>query len=290
MNELLCSAQYFKANTFRKSTCFVRDLQVASINGKKYTIVIVDDYSRYTWTLFLCSKDETPEVLKEFLMMIQRNIQASVITVHVHVPSQQELDLLFSPLYDEFFNAGSNPQDKQPISNTQPTSVPSTPTYVHVKENNDYQAEGEHIPDDEFTNPFYAPTQEEAESSSHNIGNLNIPTFNQPQVFEYQWMKDHPLEQIHGNPSRPVQTRQQLAIDPDMCMFALTMSTAELKNIKEVMADFAWIEPMQEELHQFDRLQVWELVDKPFGNTIIKLKWLWKNKKDEDQTIIRNKA
>ncbi|GJX07249.1 retrovirus-related pol polyprotein from transposon TNT 1-94 [Tanacetum coccineum] len=75
-----------------------------------------------------------------------------------------------------------------------------------------------------------------------------------------------------------------------MCMFALTVSTAEPKNIKEAMADSAWIEAMQEELHQFDRLQVWELVDKPFGKTVIKLKWLWKNKKDEDQTVIRNKA
>ncbi|GJX07884.1 retrovirus-related pol polyprotein from transposon TNT 1-94 [Tanacetum coccineum] len=56
------------------------------------------------------------------------------------------------------------------------------------------------------------------------------------------------------------------------------------------MADSAWIEAMQEELHQFDRLKVWELVDKPFGKMIIKLKWLWKNKKDEDQTVIRNKA
>ncbi|GKB06828.1 retrovirus-related pol polyprotein from transposon TNT 1-94 [Tanacetum coccineum] len=56
------------------------------------------------------------------------------------------------------------------------------------------------------------------------------------------------------------------------------------------MADSAWIEAMQDELHQFDRLQVWELVDKPFGKMIIKLKWLWKNKKDEDQTVIRNKA
>ncbi|GJX84197.1 retrovirus-related pol polyprotein from transposon TNT 1-94 [Tanacetum coccineum] len=46
----------------------------------------------------------------------------------------------------------------------------------------------------------------------------------------------------------------------------------------------------KDELHQFDRLKVWELVDKPFGKMIIKLKWLWKNKKDEDQTIIRNKA
>ncbi|GJR33189.1 retrovirus-related pol polyprotein from transposon TNT 1-94 [Tanacetum coccineum] len=38
------------------------------------------------------------------------------------------------------------------------------------------------------------------------------------------------------------------------------------------------------------QLKVWELVDKPFGKMIIKLKWLWKNKKDEDQTVIRNKA
>nr|GEZ53057.1 hypothetical protein [Tanacetum cinerariifolium] len=48
----------------------------------KYILVIIDDYLRYTWTLFLRSKDETPEVLNDFLMMIQRNLQAPVITVH----------------------------------------------------------------------------------------------------------------------------------------------------------------------------------------------------------------
>nr|GEV92706.1 retrovirus-related Pol polyprotein from transposon TNT 1-94 [Tanacetum cinerariifolium] len=52
-----------------------------------------------------------------------------------------------------------------------------------------------------------------------------------------------------------MQTRRQLAADPEMYMFALTMSTAEPKNIKEAMTDSAWIEAMQEELHQFDRLQ-----------------------------------
>ncbi|GJS79094.1 gag-pol polyprotein [Tanacetum coccineum] len=46
-------------------------MRVASINGKKYILVMVDDYSRYTWTLFLRSNDETPEVLKDFLIMIQ---------------------------------------------------------------------------------------------------------------------------------------------------------------------------------------------------------------------------
>ncbi|GJV92533.1 retrovirus-related pol polyprotein from transposon TNT 1-94 [Tanacetum coccineum] len=71
-----------------------------------------------------------------------------------------------------------------------------------------------------------------------------------------------------------------------MCMFALIVSTTEPKNIKEAMANSAWIESMHEELHQFNRLQVWELVNKPFGKTVIKLKWLWKNKNDEDQTVI----
>ncbi|GKC44960.1 retrovirus-related pol polyprotein from transposon TNT 1-94 [Tanacetum coccineum] len=47
-------------------------------------------------------------------------------------------------------------------------------------------------------------------------------TFNQPQDSKYRWTKDHPLTQVHGNPSKPVQTRRQLAIDPEMCMFALT--------------------------------------------------------------------
>nr|GEY02566.1 copia protein [Tanacetum cinerariifolium] len=89
---------------------------------------------------------------------------------------------------------------------------------------------------------------EEAESSSHNIGSSNVPTFNQPQVSEYRWMKDHPLEQVRRNPSRPVQTRRQLATDPEMCMYALTVSTTKPRNIKEAMADSAWIEAMQEEL------------------------------------------
>nr|GEX76393.1 retrovirus-related Pol polyprotein from transposon TNT 1-94 [Tanacetum cinerariifolium] len=106
--------------------------------------------------------------------------------------------------------------------NIQPTSPPSTHTDVHAEENNNYQAEEEHLPDDEFTNPFRAPAHEVAESSSHKIGNSNVPTFNQPQVSEYRWTKDHPLEQVHGNPSRPVQIRRQLATDPEMCMFALT--------------------------------------------------------------------
>ncbi|GJS70665.1 retrovirus-related pol polyprotein from transposon TNT 1-94 [Tanacetum coccineum] len=80
-------------------------------------------------------------------------------------------------------------------------------------------------------------------------------TFYQRHHFDYHWTIDHPLEQVRGNPSKPVQTRRQLATDPEICMLALIVSTAEPKNIKKVMADH-----------------------------------LWKNKKDKDSIVIHNKA
>ncbi|GJS64713.1 integrase, catalytic region, zinc finger, CCHC-type containing protein [Tanacetum coccineum] len=56
-------------------------MHVESINGKKYVLVIVDDLSRYTWTHFMRSKDETPEVLIDFLTLVQRGLHAQVRTV-----------------------------------------------------------------------------------------------------------------------------------------------------------------------------------------------------------------
>ncbi|GKA77942.1 retrovirus-related pol polyprotein from transposon TNT 1-94 [Tanacetum coccineum] len=84
-------------------------------------------------------------------------------------------------------------------------------------------------------------------------------TFDQRHQFEHRWTKDHPLEQVHRNPSKPVQTRRQLATDPKICMFALIVSTVVASNIKEAMADHVWTEAMKEQLHQFDRLKVWKL-------------------------------
>ncbi|GJX84842.1 retrovirus-related pol polyprotein from transposon TNT 1-94 [Tanacetum coccineum] len=96
--------------------------------------------------------------------------------------------------------------------------------------------------------------QEIGESSSRTIDNTDVHSF-QPQSHDYRWTRDHPLEQVRGNPSKPFKHERQLATDPEMCMFALTVSIVEPKNIKEAMADSAWIEAMQDELHQFDRLK-----------------------------------
>ncbi|GKB49368.1 retrovirus-related pol polyprotein from transposon TNT 1-94 [Tanacetum coccineum] len=56
-------------------------MRVASINGKKYILVIVDDYSRYTWVYFLHSKDETPEIIKKFIAQAQLNYKAKVCKI-----------------------------------------------------------------------------------------------------------------------------------------------------------------------------------------------------------------
>nr|GFC16703.1 Gag-Pol polyprotein [Tanacetum cinerariifolium] len=94
------------------------------------------------------------------------------------------------------------------------------------------------------------------ETSSRHVDSLNMHTFYQRYPSKHRWIKDHPLEQVIGNPSQSVRTRRQLESNAEMCMFALTVSRTEPKNIKEAMADSAWIESMQEELHQFDRLDV----------------------------------
>nr|GFA58519.1 retrovirus-related Pol polyprotein from transposon TNT 1-94 [Tanacetum cinerariifolium] len=92
-----------------------------------------------------------------------------------------------------------------------------------------------------------------------------------------------------GEPTRLVLTRNQLRSDGDMCMYALTVSPMEPKNVKEAMTDHAWIESMQEELLQFKRLDVWVLVPALDDISPLTLKWLFKNKHDEESTVIRNK-
>ncbi|GJX00462.1 retrovirus-related pol polyprotein from transposon TNT 1-94 [Tanacetum coccineum] len=101
---------------------------------------------------------------------------------------------------------------------------------------------------------------------------------------------DHPLEQVIGKPSRPVLIRNQLRSDGDICMYALTVSIMEPKNVKEAMTDPAWFESMQEELLQFKMLNVWVLVPPPDIIKHLTLKWLFKNKQDEENTFTRNKT
>nr|GEW41375.1 uncharacterized mitochondrial protein AtMg00810-like [Tanacetum cinerariifolium] len=240
--------------------------------------------------------------------------QENVTQADKTVTTSNELDLLFSLMFNELLNGSSKvvskssdvstadaPNQRQqhttplnthttPAPTCQvPTQVPSvaSPENMNQAEMVEQYAQ---VENDEFINIFCTMVQDKGETSSQHVDSSNMHTFYQHRPSEHCWMKDHPLEQVIGNPSQSVKTRRQLESDGEMCMFALTVSRTEPKNIKEAMADSAWIESMQEELHQFDRLDVWELVDRPLCKNIISMKWLWKNKRDEENTVIRNKS
>nr|GFB80833.1 Gag-Pol polyprotein [Tanacetum cinerariifolium] len=112
-----------------------------------------------------------------------------------------------------------------------------------------------------------APNQRQNHTTAFNNHTTPAPTCQIPTL--------EPTVSSSENFNQAEITRRQLESDAEMCMFALTVSGTEPKNIKEAMVDSAWIELMQEELHQFDRLDVWELVDRPLCTNVINLKWLW---------------
>ncbi|GJZ24823.1 retrovirus-related pol polyprotein from transposon TNT 1-94 [Tanacetum coccineum] len=104
-----------------------------------------------------------------------------------------------------------------------------------------------------FINPLCSPVLDEAKSSSTNQDPLNMHEFYQLHHSTDKYIKNHPLEQVIGDPSKPVMTQSSLNTDTEMCMYALTVSTTEPKNIKEAMLDHSWPESMQDELHHFKR-------------------------------------
>ena len=99
-------------------------------------------------------------------------------------------------------------------------------------------------------------------------------------------LKDHPIENILRDMQSVVTTRNQLSKMSNVAF----ISTIEPKNPKEASTDDSWILAMQEELNQFTRNEVWELVPRPENKTIIGTKWVYKNKMSEQGEVVRNNA
>ncbi|GJS07841.1 retrovirus-related pol polyprotein from transposon TNT 1-94 [Tanacetum coccineum] len=112
------------------------------------------------------------------------------------------------------------------------------------------------------------------------------------QISEHnsKWTKDHPLENIIGELARPVSTRLQLHEQALFCYYDAFLTAVEPKTYKDALTQACWIEAMQEELNEFERLEVWELVPRPDKVMVITLKWIYKVKLDELGGILKNKA
>nr|GFA62628.1 ribonuclease H-like domain-containing protein [Tanacetum cinerariifolium] len=175
---------------------------------------------------------------------IQR--QENVPQADKTVTTSNELDLLFSLMFDELLNGSSKvvskpsavssadaPNQRQqhttPLNiHTTPSPTCQVPTLAPTVTSNENMtqaetyAENDQVADDEFINIFCTPVQDRRETSSCHVDSSNMHTFYQRYPSEHSWTKDHPLEQVIGNPSQSVRTRRQLESDGEMCMIMLT--------------------------------------------------------------------
>nr|GFB15851.1 hypothetical protein [Tanacetum cinerariifolium] len=177
--------------------------------------------------------------------------QANVTQADRTVTTSNELDLLFSLMFDELLNGSSKVVSKSstvsaadapiqrqqyttPLNNHKtpaptcqiPTLAPTVISSENINQAETY-AKNDQVADDEFINIFSTPVQDQGETSSRHVESSNMHTFYQQFPSKHRWTKDHPLEQVIRNPSQPIRTRRQLKSDAKMCMFALTTMVLE---------------------------------------------------------------
>nr|GEV28318.1 integrase, catalytic region, zinc finger, CCHC-type, peptidase aspartic, catalytic [Tanacetum cinerariifolium] len=307
-------------------------IRVESVNGKKYILVIVDDYSRFTWVKFLRSKDETLDFIINFLKMIQVRLKVpvhqavatacftqnrSIIRLrhgktpyellhiklpdlsffHVFValcyltndsenlgpalneitsgtissglvqtyspltsyvpPLRNDWDLLFQPMFDELLNpppsvVNQAPEVIAPIAEVIPpvhadsTGSPSSTTVDQ---------------DEPSLSKSHTTTEIQSLVIPQDVGDDNLD-------MEVAHMRNDPLFGVSIPEVTSVQSSSMAS--PHSIVFLdqfppgyKFMTSVEPKTYKEALTQSCWIEAMQEELNEFERLEVWELVPRP---------------------------
>ncbi|GKA39273.1 retrovirus-related pol polyprotein from transposon TNT 1-94 [Tanacetum coccineum] len=324
-----------------------RPMRVTSVNGKKCILVIIDDYSRFTWVKCLRSNHEALDFIIKFLKMIQQNgvverrnrmlIEATrTMLIYVKAPlflwaeavatscytqnrsiirlrhglvpnllpltpfvppSRTDWDILFQPLFDELLNPSSSvdhltpeviapiaevvapepaastgspssttvDQDAPSPSYSQTTPETKYPVIPNDVEGDNHDLDVAHMNNDPFFGILILENDSEAFSSSDVIPTI-VHTAAPNSKHVTKWTKDHPLENIIGELERPVSTRLQLHKQALFCYYDAFLTSVEPKNYKHALTQSCWIEAMQEELNEFDHLEIWELIPRPYKN------------------------
>jgi hypothetical protein len=124
--------------------------------------------------------------------------------------------------------------------------------------------------------------------SSHSIPpQASTSDFQITSRIHHSIIKDHPTNQIMGDISKGVQTRSRIA---SYCEHFSFVSCIEPNRVYEALLDVDWVNEMHEELNNFTRNEVWELVERPKNHNVIGTKWVFRNKHNEDGLVVRNKA
>nr|GEX76823.1 integrase, catalytic region, zinc finger, CCHC-type, peptidase aspartic, catalytic [Tanacetum cinerariifolium] len=377
-------------------------MRVANINGKKYILVIVDDYSQFTWVKCLRSKDEASDFIIKFLKMIQVRLKTPVRCIRTYNGSE----FVNQTLCEYYETVGISHETSVARSSQQNGVVErcnhtlieaartmliytKAPLFLWAKAvaivcytqnrflirlrhgKTPYELLHNKLPDLSFLHVFGAlcyPTKD-----SENLGKLQPkaeidPLFStsfilplrtdldmlfQPLFDELLTSPpsvDHPAPEViapiaevvapktatsTGSPSSTsidqdaplpsnsqtttktqssiilgdveddnhdldvahmnndsffVPTRLQLHEQALFCYYNAFFTSVEPKTYKDDLTQSCWIEAIQEELNEFERLGVWELIPRPDKVIVITLKWIYKVKLDELGGILKNKA
>ncbi|GJY25591.1 retrovirus-related pol polyprotein from transposon TNT 1-94 [Tanacetum coccineum] len=256
-------------------------MRVASVNGKKYILVIVDDYSRFIWVKFLRTDNGTEflnQTLREYyekLTAMASEHSSSGPALHEMTPAtissvlvpnpppstsfvpplRTDWDMLFQLLFDELLNPSPSVDHPAPeviapideVAAPEPTVSTDSPSSTTVDQDAPSPSNSQTTPD---TQPPVIPNDVEEDSSD----------------------MDHPLENIIGELARPVSTRLQLHEQALFCYYDAFLTVVEPRTYKDALTQACWIEAMQEELNEFER------------------HWIYKVELDELGGILKNKA
>ncbi|GJX94882.1 putative ribonuclease H-like domain-containing protein [Tanacetum coccineum] len=183
-----------------------------------------------------------------------------------------------APVPDESTGSPSSTtvdQDEPSPSNLQTTPETQSLVIPNDVEEDNHDLDVVHMNNDPFFGILIPKNDYEAFSSSDVIPTIvHTDTPNSEHVTK--WTKDHPLENIIGELGRPVSTRLQLHEQALFCYYDAFLTLVEPKTYKDALTQACWIKAMQEELNEFDHLEVWELVPRPNKVIVITLKWIYK--------------
>ncbi|GJS42077.1 retrovirus-related pol polyprotein from transposon TNT 1-94 [Tanacetum coccineum] len=299
-------------------------IRVVSVNGNKYILIIVDDYSRFTWVKIKTDNgtEFVNQTLHEYYEKVgisheisvarspkqngvveRRNhtlIEASC-TMLIYVKASLFLlaEAVDTAYFDELTAMASEHSSSGPAlhemtpatisSGLVPNPPPSTPLVPPSRTNWDFLFQ---LLFDELLTPppsvdhpapeVLAPIAEVVAPEPAALTGLPSST----TVDQDAPSPNNIIDELE----RPISTRLQLHEQALFCYYDAFLTSVEPKNYKDALTQACWIEAMQEELHEFDHLEVWELVPRLDKVMIITLKWIYKVKLDEMGRILKNKA
>ncbi|GJX72226.1 retrovirus-related pol polyprotein from transposon TNT 1-94 [Tanacetum coccineum] len=171
-------------------------------------------------------------------------------------PLRHEWDIVFQLVFDKFFSSPASVASPVPIEEA-PAPIESTcsPSSTTADQDSPSPSTSQSTPQSQF-----------------------LSVLKKSHMTLSKWTKDHPLQNIISDPSRPISTRLQLHEQAMFCYYDAFLTSVEPNTYKDALTQSCWIEAMQEELHEFERLEVWELVPRPDKMMAITLKWIYKEK------------